>query len=144
MPLPDFRADGWLPSGHHPATWDEIISTFGGAEGRRRASLTRRLLALRDALRARGIVGSLLLNGSYISSKPEPGDFDTLLIGPADIQIRKDADPELAALLDAQDAEAQGYSLFFLPADSPALALLSTLWDISKEGILKGVIEVNL
>ena len=144
MPLPPFREDGWLPTGHHPTEWEEASARFGGAPGSRRRLLTARLLHLRDALRMAGVWGTILLDGSYISARQEPGDFDVLLIGPADIQIRKDAEPDIAGLLDARAAEERGYSLFFIPSDSPAREILSTLWDFSKEGIAKGVVEVKL
>jgi hypothetical protein len=106
--------------------------------------LTSKLLELRDALRSFGIVGYLLLNGSFISAKATPHDFDVLLVGPADIQVRKDVEPNLAEWLDAECAERRGYSLFYIPRDSPALALLSTFWDLSKEGVAKGFVEISL
>ena len=37
MPLPEFRPDGWLPEGHHPANWEEIVLRFGQGEGSGRA-----------------------------------------------------------------------------------------------------------
>ncbi len=145
MPIPAFRVDGWLPPGHHPATWEEIIIAFGGSEGSRRVRLTQSLLDLRDQLHMLGVPGKLLLDGSYVSAKSEPGDFDVLLIGPDDIQVRKDADSSLARLLDAEVAEkVRGYSLFYIPANSPAAALLMTFWDMSKDGVTKGVIEVEI
>lgn len=144
MPIPALRDDGWLPEGHHRADWDEVFTRFGGAAGSRRASLTDELRQLRDALRTCGVTGTLLLDGSYISVKTEPGDFDVLLIAPADIQVHKGADPSLADLLDARRAEERGYSLFYIPIDSPVLAQLRTLWDVSKEGVPKGVVEVEL
>lgn len=144
MPVPQFREDGWLPPGHHQATWDEVVSALSGETGSRRYALTQRLLHLRDGLRANGVDGLLLLNGSYVSSKSEPGDFDVLLIGPTDIQGRKDVEPTLAALLDAQRAEEEGYSLFYIPSNSPALDMLRALWDFSKAGVPKGVLEVEL
>lgn len=144
MPIPEFREDGWLPVGHHAAGWEEIAIRFGGRPGSRREYLTGKLLQLRDTLRAAGIPGTILLDGSYISEKPEPGDFDILLIGPADIQVRKDTEPNLAALLDANAAEERGYSVFFIPEDSPVRGLLTTLWDFSKEGVAKGIVEVVL
>lgn len=144
MPIPPFREDGWLPIGHHPAEWEEVSARFGGGPGSRRLLLTARLFHLRDALRLAGVRGTILLDGSYISDRLEPGDFDILLIGPADIQIRKDSEMDISSLLDARAAEEQGYSLFFIPADSPAQEVLSTLWDFSKEGIAKGVVEIIL
>lgn len=145
MPIPAFRPDGWLPEGHHPAAWDEVVATFGGSGEGRRAALTRALLDLRDALAALGVTGSLLLDGSYISDKPEPGDFDVLLIGPPDIQSRKDTEPALSDLLDAERAERErGCSLYFAPEDSPVLEILRTLWDETKRGVAKGCVEVRL
>ena len=145
MPLPPFRDDGWLPVGHHPATWEEIVERFGGAPETRRGAVTTKLLELRDALRELEVKGYLLLNGSYISAVTEPGDFDVLLVGPPDIQLKKDQQPDLALLLDAEHAEkVGGYSLFYIPSDSPALKLVSTFWDLSKEGVAKGVVQVQL
>ena len=75
MAIPPFREDGWLPSGHYAASWDEIVNRFYGVPGSRRAFLTAQLLLLRDTLLELGIRGYLLLDGSYISAKPEPNDF---------------------------------------------------------------------
>ena len=144
MAIPAFREDGWLPTGHHQASW-EVVSRFGGDPGSRRSVLTARLVELRDALRNLGVTGCLLLDGSFVSAKQDPGDFDVLLIGPCDIQAMKEVTPELSRLLDTERAEKElGYSLFYIPSDSPARDLLGTLWDVSKDGIEKGVVEVQL
>ena len=45
---------------------------------------------------ARRVTGTVLLNGSYVSAREEPGDFDLLLIAQPEIQEMKDADPRLA------------------------------------------------
>jgi hypothetical protein len=145
LPIPPFRDDGWLPEGHHEATWDEIVVRFGGEAISQRARLTAKLLDLRNGLRAHGVTGTLLLNGSYVSAKPEPADFDVLFIGPVEIQAMKDQDPGLASLLDAEQAERVcGYSLFYIPNNSPVLETLITLWDLSKEGVAKGSVQVSL
>jgi hypothetical protein len=144
MPIPEFRDDGWLPIGHHKAEWEEIAVRFGGEKGTRRADLTAKLLQLRQSLQAAGVSGTILLDGSFISEKREPGDFDVLIVGPADLQVMKDTEPNLASLLDASTAEAQGYSLFFVTEDSPMRQIISTVWDFSKEGIAKGIVELAL
>jgi hypothetical protein len=64
---------GNLPPGEHLATWDEIVPRFGFTEGRR-----QQLQGLRrglDALAASGCT-TAWLDGSFVSSKPQPGDFD--------------------------------------------------------------------
>src|SRR5215212_7312237 len=96
MPLPAFREDYWLPEGRHPTAWEEIIAMFGGEPGSKRMRVMRTLLDWRDRLRGKGITGRLILDGSFISAKSEPGDFDTILI----------ADDGMEAIL-AQDAEAR-------------------------------------
>lgn len=143
--IPPFRDDGWLPAGHHSATWDDVILTFQGETGSRRSDLTKRLIELRDGLRVLGVTGYILLDGSYISSKAEPKDFDLLLVASPEIQVMKDATPELARWLDAERAEKEcGYSIFYCPSDSAALDLLSSLWDLDKTGVPKGIVKVML
>ena len=144
MPIPPFRQDGWLPVGHYTAEWDEVLLRFGGRPESRRATLTAKLLELYQALQVAGVSGTILLDGSYISEKTEPEDFDVLIVGPADLQMRKDMEPNLASLLDAGTAEAQGYSLFFVTEASPMRKAISAIWDFSKEGIAKGVVELTL
>lgn len=145
MAIPSFREDGWLPVGHHPATWEEVVERFAGDAGSGRAALTEKLLKFRDELRACGVIGYLLLNGSFISAKREPKDFDVLLVGPPEIQALKDADPRLGELLDAEHAEkVKGFSLFYLPEDSSAFATVITFWDQTKEEVAKGSVKVSI
>ncbi len=80
MPIPAFRDDGWLPEGHHAATWDEIADALGGEPGSVRATVLAGLLAWRDAVRAKGLSGLVILDGSFVSAKPNPGDFDLLFL----------------------------------------------------------------
>lgn len=76
MALPAFQANGWLPEGHHPATWQEITLTFSGDDDGRRAAVHSSLLAWREAALAKGMTGLVILDGSFISAKQAPGDFD--------------------------------------------------------------------
>ena len=71
--LPDFDERGFLPVGEHPATWEEVAQRFGGNPTRDRLllGLERAIILLRQAGCPR-----IWLDGSFISSKPEPGDFD--------------------------------------------------------------------
>jgi hypothetical protein len=74
MPIPALDSvTGNLPPGIHNATWEEIVATFGSTPHRLRllAGLRRALESLRDAgcLRA-------YLNGSFVTAKDEPADFD--------------------------------------------------------------------
>ena len=94
MAIPAFRDDGWLPEGHHTATWEEIEDAFGGSPGSRRRDLLERLIIWREELRARSVTGILLLDGSFVSAKPVPGDVDALFVidEKAETTLRNDSD----------------------------------------------------
>ena len=71
--IPEFKADGNLPTGVHWATWDEICARFGTTPWRRRL-----LVGLRAALQNLRSAGcqTAYLDGSFVSSKSAPRDFD--------------------------------------------------------------------
>lgn len=143
MALPAFREDGWFPAGHHLADWEDVETRFGA--GQVRAALTRKLIAFRDELRTQGIQGYLVLDGSYVSAKLSPNDFDVLLVAAPGCQALVNADPEIARLLDAERAEKErGFTLLFIEEISAMLSLIKTVWDVSKQGVPKGVVEVTL
>ena len=72
--LPAFDPDsGRLPEGVHPATWDEVVERFGWTA--RRRQLLDGLAHAIDVLAAAGCT-RIWLNGSFVTAKDEPADFD--------------------------------------------------------------------
>ena len=72
--IPPFEpSTGKLPPGEHEATWEEVVRRFGTNSGRQR--LLRGLRAALDAL-ARGGCRRAWLNGSFVTVKEAPQDFD--------------------------------------------------------------------
>ena len=72
--IPEFdTTTGYLPAGEHAATWDEVKERFGWNAQRRR--ILRGLLRLASALRDGGC-GLFLLDGSFVTAKEMPSDFD--------------------------------------------------------------------
>lgn len=72
--LPDFDVTtGNLPSGEHAAAWQEVVERFGHTPWRRRL-----LAGLLDALRLLKAAGCrrAYIDGSFVTAKEEPGDFD--------------------------------------------------------------------
>jgi hypothetical protein len=71
--VPEFDPLGRLPPGVHVASWEEIVSRFGGTPWRNRllAGLRRALESLKEAGCSVAYV-----DGSFASAKSEPGDFD--------------------------------------------------------------------
>jgi len=73
--LPQFNASGLLPPGIHTAEWQEFESRFRSSPRRAwlLAGLQNGLLALRNAGCRVAYV-----DGSFVTHKEDPGDFDTL------------------------------------------------------------------
>jgi hypothetical protein len=71
--LPTFTARGVLPPGEHAASWNDVTQCFGGNSCRDRLlnGLRKAASNLRDAG-----VRSLWLDGSFVTGKPEPNDWD--------------------------------------------------------------------
>jgi hypothetical protein len=73
MPVPPFEADGTLPPGIHSALWVEVANHLGSTA--RRRSLLRGLSSAITQLRFAGC-RRIWLDGSFVTTKPEPGDYD--------------------------------------------------------------------
>lgn len=71
--IPTYDNKGNLPQGVHPATWQEIEERYG-YNVERRKQLTGLKAAL-DNLKAAGCKRAYL-DGSFITDKPDPGDYD--------------------------------------------------------------------
>lgn len=148
MPLPEFREDGWLPEGHHAASWEEVIERFGGSPSSRRERVQRGLLNWRDNLRAKGVSGWLVLNGSFISNRADPSDFDTILVYDDHVQQLMENDVETKELLDYSSCKSRGFDLLIFSAtlvrEEPEWAHLDAFDRDKETGKLKGVLEVVL
>lgn len=73
MTIPPFSDSGNLPEGIHDASWDEIVDRFG--TNVRRRTLLEGLRRALDGLRQAGCQRAYL-DGSFVTSKEAPGDFD--------------------------------------------------------------------
>jgi hypothetical protein len=72
--IPPFDPEtGRLPEGEHEATWDEVVDRLGWTA--RRRQLLDGLAEAVELLAAAGC-GRLWLNGSFVTAKHEPVDFD--------------------------------------------------------------------
>jgi hypothetical protein len=71
--IPPWETSGLLPPGEHSATWDEVEATLGWTAHRQRL-----LSGFRDACLAVARAGStaMWLDGSFVTDKETPGDYD--------------------------------------------------------------------
>jgi hypothetical protein len=73
MSIPSFDTRGNLPPGVHFATWTEFVARF--AIGGRRHKLISGLASALSLLASAGCL-TIYVDGSFVTSKSEPGDFD--------------------------------------------------------------------
>jgi hypothetical protein len=141
--IPSFNLSGYLPAGIHSATWDEIEERFGGSAHRRRL-----VEGLRSALNALRLAGCerAYVDGSFVTSKETPGDFDAcwsvVNVDPARL------DPVLLDFSNMRAAQKRKYLGELFPAEWPEAASGKSWLDyfkISKEsGQPKGIVAVDL
>ena len=91
--IPDLN-DGVLPEGVHACTLEELDVVFGGfSRTDQRPNLMRRLRSYVDEARAAANVQAVIVDGSYITAKEEPGDIDLLLVLKREIDLAEDLRP---------------------------------------------------
>jgi hypothetical protein len=140
--LPDADpSSGYLPPGVHDALWSEVAPRFGVNSHR-----TRLVGGLLAALRNLASAGcrSVLLDGSFVSQKDLPEDYD----GAWDT---KGVDPHLLdpVLLDFSNARAAMKSKYLgelFPATAAAAPgiLYRDFFMKDRNGVPKGVVNIDL
>ena len=76
--IPEFDSSGLLPPGLHNASFGEIRAVLGFTKRRKRLidGLERFVRVWNES----GFLEYCVIDGSFATSKPEPGDIDALLI----------------------------------------------------------------
>ena len=81
MPIPSLNQDGLLPVGIHDCTLAELKIRFGVFQSNdQRPRLFARLESFLAEVRAAGLVRSVLVDGSFVTSKPDPNDIDLVVV----------------------------------------------------------------
>ena len=141
--IPPFGPRGNLPPGVHAARWPEFAARFGGTDRRRRllAGLAAALRNLRDA-------GCALayMDGSFVTAKPEPGDFDACW-GIAGVEPGL-LDPALLDFSDGRAAQKARFGGELFPAELPEGASGRTFLEFFQTdrdtGRPKGIVSLDL
>ena len=76
--IPPFNDIGYLPSGVHPGTLDEIEARFASPSEMRRVQMES--VRWMVALARRAGVERIILNGSFVTDIIEPNDVDCVLL----------------------------------------------------------------
>ena len=141
--VPPFDQTGNLPPGIYWVTWKELVSAFGFTP--RRMWLLNGLkaaLALLKTARCR----SVYIDGSFVTAKPQPGDFDACwAIEGVDPDV---LDPVFLDFSHARAAQKARFLGEFFPADLPEGLTGKTFLEFFQTdkdtGDSKGIVALNL
>jgi hypothetical protein len=141
--IPEFDPVGKLPAGIHEATWKELAIRYGTTAHRRRL-LDGLMLAL-ESLRDAGCT-RVYINGSFVTAKNEPGDFDACWeAGGVDSRL---LDPVLLDFSDRRRAQKARFSGELFPAEVPAEPTGTRFLDYFQQdkttGARKGIVALEL
>ena len=140
---PEFEHVGNLPPGVHWATWNELYDRFG-TTGWRRQLLGGLRVALEE-LRNAGCL-TAYVDGSFVSSKSEPGDFDACW-EEAGVDLDR-LDPVLLTFDDGRAAQKAKYKGELFPASAVAGlgegVFLSFFQTDKDTGARKGIVALDL
>ncbi len=81
MPIPQLTSSGFLPPGIHDCRLEEIGERFGRFQSTdRRPRLFRRLRRFCEAAGSSPLISALIVDGSFVTAKPDPGDIDLVVV----------------------------------------------------------------
>jgi hypothetical protein len=91
--IPELQ-DGVLPEGLYFCTLEEVKMSFGQfSRSDRRPQLTKRLTRYVQDARNSGVVSAIVIDGSYVTAKDEPGDIDLIVALRPDFDLRVEMRP---------------------------------------------------
>ena len=81
MPIPKLDQNGLLPVGTHDCSFEELREHFAGLRStRRRRDLAEALRRYLEEVRATGLAVAVIVDGSFVTDKEDPGDIDLILV----------------------------------------------------------------
>ena len=132
--IPPFNEHGYLPSGLHGATLNEVAARFGQQTELRRVQMDS-VRWLVDLAKRAG-VERLVINGSFTTDVPEPNDVDCVLLFGSDFPLDDDAEQELLNGLPFLEIQLVRQARFTI--------LVERFFATDRQSIPKGMIEVML
>jgi len=92
--IPRINEHGCLPEGIYDRTMEELATRFGVfLTSDRRPKLWVRFTQFMREAKACGLVEAVLVDGSFVTARPEPVDLDLVLVVPANHDFSADFQP---------------------------------------------------
>ena len=140
---PAFNNDGDLPIGIHQATLTEILQHFGtGTE--QRELVGQRLERIFVLAHNTGKVARFIVFGSFVTTKPVPGDVDIFLLMEDSFDVSQ-VHGEAALVFDPQKTqEVFGASVFWIRKQAAITSEQEAVedWQFKRDNSRRGIVEV--
>jgi hypothetical protein len=147
VPIPDLTVAGLLPEGLYDCTMDEVDERFGRFnKSDRRIELVRQLRSYCSELKGISIAGFIVVDGSFVTNKDEPGDIDILLALRPGTDLSKDLAPfEYNAISKRRVSRKYPFDLLVAPEGSEAYEKHLDFFSQVKgrPGLRKGLLKVT-
>ncbi len=146
--IPPFDENGYLPEGIYECTLDEAAERFGGFQNSdRRPQLWAKLTEFLGEVKAGDIAEAVLVDGSFVTSKPDPNDIDVVLVVIASYDFSTDLPPAVYNLLAQHRVRRRfGFDIVIVENDSENLDQAVVFFQQVKQrpGVKKGVLRIKL
>ena len=148
MAIPEVDERGFLPQGVHDASLDEVLDRFGRfRESDRRETLGRQLAAFIEEARGTGLVACLILDGSFTTSKTQPGDIDLVVVLRRGVDLLTDFRPDQYNVVSARRVRGRyPFDVFHALEGSDGLAGVVEFFSrvTGEPGLSKGMVRVAI
>lgn len=141
---------GLLPPGMHDLSLEQIDALFGGfQQSERRMNLVKRLREMVAQVGRYSFARHLIVDGSFITSKPEPSDIDIVfVVANGAVPMTGPLNPfEYNALSARRLKKAYQFDVFVVPEGSDAYDHYVSYFTRLKEGpdgVTKGLVRLAL
>lgn len=146
--IPPFDENGYLPEGIYECTVDEAAERFGGFQNSdRRPQLWTKLTEFLGEVKAYDIAEAVLVDGSFVTSKPDPNDIDVVLAVVASYDFSTDLPPAVYNLLAQHRVRRRfGFDIVVVESDSENLDQAVAFFQQVKQrrGVKKGILRIKL
>jgi hypothetical protein len=146
--IPPFNPDGCLPPGIYRCTLAEAGARFGTFQGSdRRPRLWARLVEFIREASMSGAVEMVLLDGSFVTSQPDPNDIDLVLVLPASHDFLADLPAAQYDILAQKRVRKRfGFDILVVKNGSESLEQAVTFFQQVRQrpGVRKGLLEILL
>ncbi|MEX2317389.1 MAG: hypothetical protein WD669_09575 [Pirellulales bacterium] len=143
--IPEFNEHGLLPPGIHMTTLEEFERRFSYfASSDRRFRLFDKLRELYLVAKHTGVVKQFIVGGSFVSSKPEPADFDCILVITAEVVCMDVLPTQYNVVSRRRVRRIFAGDIFPVIEKSPLHYEMLDLFQTERGDIQKGIVEIEL